>query len=320
MQSYKNVFKKERFEKEILPYLPINIRNAFRQLDDITITNLEEIRIRAGQPLMLLTSKDDSFIDCDGNRTLNKSKGIIVNLEDVRATFELMCKNSVYAYQNEINKGFITLDGGHRVGFSGRVVTNGDNITNINHISSINIRISKQVLGCSDMVINKIIKNGSDIFNTLIISPPQGGKTTLLRDITRQVSNGIENFNFKGLKVGIVDERSEIAACYKGIPQNDVGIRTDVLDACPKTKGIEMLLRSMSPQVIVVDEIGNQGDAYILQCLINAGIKIIATAHGYSINDIKNREDIKKIIASGAFERFVILGKNNERGVIKEVI
>ncbi|NLV37139.1 MAG: stage III sporulation protein AA, partial [Clostridiaceae bacterium] len=165
-----------------------------------------------------------------------------------------------------------------------------------------------------------LIRNNSDIFNTLIISPPQCGKTTILRDIARLLGNGLPDMGFRGVKVGIVDERSEIAACQKGIASNDVGLRTDVLDGCPKRIGMPMIIRAMSPKVIITDEIGNEGDREAIHSVLNAGVRIVATAHGYNVSEMKSRREVIKLIEDKVFERYIVLGNANGPGTLVEVI
>jgi stage III sporulation protein AA len=164
-----------------------------------------------------------------------------------------------------------------------------------------------------------VVKSSRDIFNTLLISPPQCGKTTILRDIARNISDGIKELDFTGLKVGVIDERSEIASCYKGVPQNHTGVRTDVLDACPKAIGMDTMLRSMSPQVIITDEIGNEGDGEAIKRVINAGVKIIATAHGYNISELKTRQEVIGLIEGKVFERYVVLSSREGPGTLEEI-
>lgn len=154
-------------------------------------------------------------------------------------------------------------------------------VSNINYVSSLNFRISKQVLGCSNKIIKYVInEDENSIYTTLIVSPPGAGKTTLLRDLVRKLSNGIEQIGFTGKNIGVVDERGEIAAMYRGIPQNDVGIRTDILDNVSKALGLTMLIRSMSPQIIVADEIGNKDEVNPIMQAVCSGIKGVFTAHG----------------------------------------
>lgn len=193
-------------------------------------------------------------------------------------------------------------------------------ISNINYISSLNFRIAKQVLGASSKIIKYVIKEDENsIYNTLIISPPGVGKTTILRDLIRKLSNGIEQINYKGMNIGVVDERGEIAAMYRGILQNDVGIRTDVLDNVTKALGLRMLIRSMSPKVIVADEIGNKEEIEPIMQSICSGIKCIFTAHGASIEDIKLNPVIKELIDNAVFERIIFLSDRKEKGEVDKV-
>ena len=145
------------------------------------------------------------------------------------------------------------------------------------------------------------------------------GKTTILRDLIRKLSNGIEQINYHGINIGVVDERGEIAAMYRGIPQNDVGIRTDVLDNVTKALGMTMIIRSMSPKVIVADEIGNKNEVDPIMQAVCSGIKGIFTAHGASIEDIKLNPTIRELIDNGVFERIIFLSDKKEKGEIEKV-
>ena len=216
----------------------------------------------------------------------------------------MISEYSLYAYEDEVRQGFITICGGHRVGLMGQAVMDNKSIKSVKHISFINIRIAHQIKGCANEVL-PFVYDDDRVLHTLIISPPGGGKTTLLRDMVRCISDG--NAFCKGMNVGVVDERSEIAACYMGVPQNDVGIRTDILDACPKAEGMLMMLRSMNPKVIAVDEIGGREDIDVISYIINCGCSILATVHGYSIDDIRTRPVLRKLVEEKAFERYIVL-------------
>ncbi|MCX8129017.1 MAG: stage III sporulation protein AA [Clostridia bacterium] len=314
----KNFKNQSSVEKDILPFLSYNIRSILTQINQNKTDCFEEIRLRAEKPLMIQGSNIDWFVDKDGKLTEKADNPYIVGQEDIVKTLELMSENSIYAYQEEIRSGFITLKGGHRVGICGKAVIEGNYVKNIKDISGMNIRLSKEISGCSSGIIRFILDSNKSVYNTLIVSPPQCGKTTILRDIARTISDG--TLSFKGLKVGIVDERSEIAACYRGIPQNNVGVRTDVLDGCPKTVGMSMMLRSMSPQVMITDEIGNQGDKEAVMKVINAGIKIITTAHGYNISELKTRQEVLSLIEEGIFERYIVLSRAKGPGTLEEII
>ncbi len=305
---------------EILPFLIPSIREVIQKIHANDLNNMEEIRLRAGKPLMVFYKKNDWFVTQNGQLTRSFSEAYVVDQREIIKTLELMSENSIYAFQDEIKSGYITLRGGHRIGLSGKVVLQEGKIRNIKDFSGLNIRIAKEVKGCAKHIIKYIIKNNSDIYNTLIIGPPQCGKTTILRDLSRILSNGELEYDFNGMKVGIVDERSEIAACCKGVPQNDVGYRTDVLDGCPKVLGMEMLLRSMSPGIIITDEIGTHGDREAILKVLNSGIKIIASAHGYNITELKMRDELLSLIKSGAFERYIVLSSRNGPGTLEEVV
>lgn len=306
--------------RDILPMLAKRVASAIEGAIIYGLEPLEEVRLRADKPLVLQNYYKEWFIG-PGNLLSAKPTGaFIVTQEDIRDSLELMSENSIYAYQEEIRNGYITIKGGHRVGLAGRVVLDGGFVKNIKDISGLNIRLANQIFGCSAKVIKYLIRNSSDIFNTLIISPPQCGKTTILRDIARSLGNGLPELGFRGVKIGIVDERSEIAACQKGIPSNDVGLRTDVLDGCPKKIGMPMMIRAMSPKVIITDEIGNEGDREAIHSALNAGVRIITTAHGYNVSEMKSRREVLKLIEDKVFERYIVLGNANGPGTLAEVI
>ena len=305
---------------ELLNYLPQRVRIVLRNARKEVLERIEEIRMRAGKPLMVQDRNRDWFVNTVGKLVLNNRDAFIINREDLEEAVALMSGNSVYAFQDEIRNGFITLNGGHRVGIAGKVVLDGNGIKNIRDISGLNIRVSREIPGCSSEVVRYILGNKDLIYNTLIISPPMCGKTTILRDVARTLSDGIEELGFDGAKVGIVDERSEIAACFRGIPQNWVGVRTDVLDGCPKSLGMALMIRSMSPHVIVTDEIGGCGDCDAVMRVVNAGVKIIATAHGYNISELKTRREVVTLIEEKVFDRYIVLSAQNGPGTLEEVI
>ena len=260
---------------------------------------LEEIRVRNNLPLICKIGQADKVLNYK------------ISTEDINYIFQKICENSIYTYQNQIANGYITIQGGNRVGIVGTAVLHEDKVTNFNYISGLNFRISRQILGCSNSIMQKIInKEQNTIYNTLIISMPGMGKTTLLRDIIRNISNGIEGL-IDGANIAVIDERGEISATFKGIMQNDLGIRTDVVNDIPKHIGMRLAIRSMSPKVIAADEIGSKEDSEAINYAMCCGVKGIFTAHGESIEDVCKNPELKELINNKTIERVVLI-KNSE--------
>lgn len=282
--------------QEIFLYFPFKAREELSKFDS---NSLEEIRIRNNRPIFLKIGQDEV-------RT-----GYTIHTEEILEILQKICDNSIYTYQNQICNGYITIKGGHRIGITGNVVIKDGQVTNISHIYSLNFRIARQVLDCSNYVLPYVISKNS-IFNTILVSPPGRGKTTILRDLVRKLSNGITEYHFKGINVAVADERGEIAAMYKGVPQNDIGERTDVLDNIPKALGMKMLVRSMNPKVIVADEIGTKEDVEAIKYAICSGVKGIFTAHGDSIDDIIQNPILSELYRENLFERIIFIKENRE--------
>lgn len=306
-----------KLSDEIINSLSLNLRDKIKTIQG---ENIEEIRLRINKPLIINGNQKDYFYNEKSKKLdRNMDKAYIVTKEDLDQTFQIICKYSIHSFMDDIKKGFITLRGGHRVGIVGKAIVENGKVENIKHISSLNIRISKEVKNCSDKVMDHIIKNSTKINNTIIISPPQCGKTTLLRDIVRNLSNGTEKYNFKGVNVALIDERNEIAGSYLGIPQMDVGIRTDIIETCPKDVGIMMVLRSMSPNVIVTDEIGTEKDIKALYTALNGGVGLITTVHGDSIEDIRNRKELNNLLDEELFKKVILLSAKRGPGTVEKI-
>lgn len=300
---------------EIIKIVSAKLRRILEN-SDMDFEYLQEIRIRIQEPFIVIYGGEEFFMTEQGTMTKEAKNSYFIMPGDVKETIEYISSFSLYAYEDEIRQGFITVQGGHRIGLAGKVILEQGRVKNVKHISFINIRVSHEKKGCGKEIL-PYIYDGKSICHTLIISPPGCGKTTLLRDIVRLISNGTKDR--KGLSVGVVDERSEIGACYKGVPQNDVGMRTDVLDCCPKAEGMLMLIRSMSPTVIAVDEIGKREDIEALAYVMNCGCQMLATVHGASIEDIKNKPVLRKLVEEKLFKRFIVLSGGNRPGQIENI-
>lgn len=292
-----------------------SIRNILENFEQ-DFDRVYEIRLRIGAPLQIIYDGRDYFLKANGGGTFLPRNAYTVTSEDVCETMEYIGNYSLYAFEDELRQGFLTVQGGHRVGIAGQVIVEDGKVKGVSPITCVNVRLSHQILGCGDTLFPYLWDEG-EFCHTLLISAPRCGKTTLLRDIVRQLSDG--NERYPGMTVGVVDERSEIAGCYQGIPQNDVGIRTDVLDGCPKAEGMMMLIRSMSPQVVAVDEIGTAGDIKALESVLNCGCKILATIHGNTIDDVRKKPLLSSMVNAHIFERYVLLSNRMRAGTVQAV-
>lgn len=296
-------------EKNVQNLFAENIRKLLIE-EKPDYDSIYEIRLRTGKPLFLVYSGGERCLKIKGREPY------LVTGQDLKETLEYVSGYSLYACEDEIRQGYISVQGGHRIGVAGKVILDGNHIRGMKYISCINVRLSHQVPGCADAVM-PYIQDGEHLSHTLIISPPRGGKTTLLRDVIRQLSNGREDI--PGVTVGVVDERSELAGSWQGIPQNDLGLRTDILDACPKAEGMQMLVRAMSPDVVAVDELGREEDFRAVESVIHCGCCLIATAHGNSLEDVLRQPFFQKLKEMEIFERYIVLGGRNQVGAIKGI-
>lgn len=287
--------------RSVLEYLPTNIKNMLINLSESTVSNITEIRLRADRPLSLTLMGENVFIGNSGQVCYLYQNGLYkVSKSDLDYTFRRMCDYSIYAYQREISSGFITLCNGCRAGIAATAVYEGGKLTNFSGISSINIRISGQYIGCASTLLNNI--NGG----LLIAGPPSCGKTTLLRDTVRSISLGIGTTR---KRVALIDSRGEIAAVKDSIPQNDVGPLTDVITNTEKTDGILIALRTLSPQIIAFDEISTEEEVNSVLSGVFAGADVITTVHAGSVDDVFLRRAPLKLIETGAVKNVVFVEK-----------
>lgn len=281
---------------------------------------LQEVRLRAGQPLFLRYGGREYGVTGGGSMipagTGDPGGLRLVTEKELKDTVECAGNYSLYAYEDEIRQGFLTVRGGHRVGLAGKGVTENGRIRTIRHISSLNVRLAHEVRGCG-MPVLPYLMDGDRLLSSLLISPPGGGKTTLLRDLIRLLSGGWGTVS--GRNVGVADERGEIGACHEGIPRNDLGPRTDVLDGCPKAEGMMMLIRTMAPQVVAADEIGGEADLEAVAYGTSCGCSVLATAHGASLDEIRRKPGFFRLEEEGVFRRFVILEGGGTPGRVREI-
>ncbi len=295
----------EEFEG-ILKFMPPGALRQSLNAGLKSVSGIEEIRLRSERPLSVFDGQKPLYFGRDGG-VCAPSSALTVSRQTLAAVFKALCENSVYAYTDEIRRGFVTIRGGHRAGFTGRAIRGRDGrIESFRDISSINVRISREIRGAAAPFINGIMQGGK-IKSALVISPPGLGKTTWLRDAARLISDA-------GFKVGISDDRGEIAAMFKGVPTNDVGVNTDVVEYAPKGEGIEILLRTMSPRVIITDEIVNENEVYAVLCAKGGGAAVLASAHGSSFDDLSRRPRMQPLFENRVFDLLILLKGRNADG------
>jgi stage III sporulation protein AA len=290
--------------KEIIEMLPESISNQMMELHPASLRRIEEIRIRVMKRVEVIITGKPIFLE------------YVTTFEDSINLLNEISNYSIYTLEEELKKGYITVKGGHRVGLSGRVITENGRVKAIRDVTSFNIRIAREKLGIAERYVPYLY--GNKWLNTLIIGPPQTGKTTLLRDFARVISSGYQGI--ESSKVGIVDERSEIAGCVKGVPQHQLGDRVDVLDACPKAEGMMMMIRSMSPDVLIVDEIGTKEDGEAVMEAVHAGVQLFVTVHGYQASELLKRPTLKMLIEENVFDRYIELSRKDGPGTVQKIL
>lgn len=290
---------------EILNLFPPPIKEVLNIRIDSKWRNIQEIRVRLGRPIEIIYNNRAEWITT-----------CIPNKDDCLFVMNQLSEFSLYRMEDELREGYITIKGGHRVGIAGKVNTRDGFVKALQYITFMNIRIAKEHQGAASDIIPFLYKGR--YVNTLFIGPPKTGKTTIIRDLARLIATGWGQID--PVKVGIIDERSEIAASIKGVPQHDVGLRTDVMDACPKREGMMMMIRSMSPDVLIIDELGTKEDATALLEAIHAGVTVFSTIHGQALHDLIKRPSLSDIFAEDVFQRFVILSNNKKPGQVTSIL
>ncbi|MBR1390008.1 MAG: stage III sporulation protein AA [Lachnospiraceae bacterium] len=299
--------------EQILSVFPIHMREKLKKT--LETTRVEELRVRVNRPFVLRTQAQDYFWDIQSGQCITSpGQAYFITEKDISDMLTFLSRYSIYAYEEELKSGYLTLEGGHRVGVAGHVLMENGHVGKMSRITFLNIRIAQEYKGCAEQIYPYLLKHDR-MYHTLLLSAAGIGKTTYLRDLIRLLATG--DGQHAPLRVGVVDERSEIAAGYMGIPQHDVGIHTDVMDGCSKPCGMLMLLRSMAPQVIAVDELGGEADFLAVEQVLNCGCSILGTIHAADINEMMQKTRLKGWLEQEIFERFIVLeyGEKNCRKI-----
>jgi len=299
----------KRFE-EAASLLPSWLAQRFMALPADIKEQATEIRMRSDRPVSVTLRRRNAFLTRAG-LSYNPDDATFLSPRELWEVFDCLCEGSVYSCMEQLREGYLTLRGGHRAGLAGRAVLEDGHIRNIKSVSSVNIRIARQIKGSGEQACRTLMSEGA-LRGALIVSPPSGGKTTMLRDMARILSCG-------GRRVCVVDSRGEIAACYDGVPQNDLGPLCDVLDAYPKAAGILQAVRTLSPEAVICDEVGGSEECAAIVEGMNAGVPVIASAHASSLEEALRRPQLRMLIDSGAVTWLFCLAGAAEPGKIVEI-
>ena len=294
----------------VLKYFSPDIRKALEKISVPDREKVHEIRLRVGKPIAVTSFGKEKYLIPNGSFSENERMAMVCTAEDINYSFKAICDYSVYSYEKQICNGYITIQGGYRVGISGSASYRRNHIETLKYINGLNFRIAGQVDGCAERIYKEVLCNAPK--GLIIAGSPSSGKTTIIKDLCRLMGSR--------WRVSIIDERGEISATLHGEPQNNVGLKSDIFDGYPKAEGIETAIRVMTPDIVVCDEIGSRKDTKALIGSVNSGVKIIATAHAGSIEELKSRKHIKKLLKCGVFEYAVLLGNESEVGQVKELV
>lgn len=297
--------------QQVLRIVPHKIRNIIRKAL-MNSRGVQEIVLRSNLPVCVYTNNGLMFVTTNGCLTnVGDSQPLLItDALEVSECFNVACGYSVYSHINEIKEGFVTINGGHRVGVTGTAVISSGEIMNIREISTVSIRICREIKGCGNTIVNHINKSSGGF---IICGVPCSGKTTVLRDVARILS-----FEERR-RVSLIDSRGELSSSYRGFSQMDVGL-CDVMNGYPRAEGIIQAVKVFSPEFIVCDEIGSSSDSSAILSGINSGVRFISTAHAADYNELLSRPFLKNILLTGAFEKIVFLSGRHNPGVIKEIV
>ncbi|MDR1565182.1 MAG: stage III sporulation protein AA [Oscillospiraceae bacterium] len=304
-----------RFEEAVKTLSP-KIRAMLMAVPTEIRARTQEIRLRTNSPLSINTGKETYFIQNKNMLFKTPLMGVdCLSREDIEECFLGLCEYSVYSHQEDIKNGFITIKGGHRAGICGTAVTAEGKVVGVRNVSSINLRIARQINGAAEAICKEVFFNG--LSGLLIAGAPSSGKTTILRDMARQLSGGCLG---EPLRVAVVDERGELAGVYRGSSANNLGYCCDILNGYPKSEGIMQAVRSLSPDVILCDEIGSKEDIEAIEMGVNSGVSFIASIHAASLKELARKIQIKRLLETGAFPKIVLLGGRDNPGEINKIL
>lgn len=304
--------------QHIFAVLPKEWQPAMLSTNAELLSGLQELRVRLGQPVLAYGTGGEFWLGSNGFVRATVQP-IVAEPAAIRHLLATISQSSLYALEEELRSGYVTIPGGHRVGLVGKAVLESGRVKTLKYITGFNIRLARQVLGCASKLLPHLTKTDGSLCSILVVSPPQAGKTTMLRDLARSLSSGVQGLP-RGYKVTIIDERSELAACYQGVPTLDVGPRCDVLDGCPKAEGMMMALRALSPEVLITDEIGRREDAAAILEALHSGVSVIASAHGFGLDKLELRPALGELLRNQSFDRYVVLSARLGPGTIEAVL
>ncbi|HEY8486909.1 MAG TPA: stage III sporulation protein AA [Limnochordales bacterium] len=311
------------WRRQLLPFLPSSLQRAVAGIPDALACQALELRIRLGRPLLLVTAAGEVALQPDGSPAGELRRALHPDRACVEAFFEHLSGGSLYAVEEQVRRGYLTLPGGHRVGLCGRAVLDaGGGLQALTELSGFNVRVARAVEGAGRRVLGRLLVGPPGrrrLASTLVLAPPGAGKTTLLRDLARLASAGVPEMGLAPCQVVVVDERSEIAGCWRGIPQHDVGPRTDVLDGCPKAEGVLWAVRALGPAVLVTDEVGTAADVEALLRACHSGASLVASAHADDLAGARRRRGLAQLLEQGAFQRAVVLSLRAGPGTVEQV-
>lgn len=289
--------------------MTLKIKNAVISVPEHERDHIQEIRLRLGRKLTASLFGKEYFVTQDGRLQNTSVNAVDVDFDDIDTAYKRAFRNSLHSYHREIANGYITTHGGNRVSFCGTAILDPNDdysVETLKHISSVNIRIAREIFGVGEVVYKKAFSNGPA--SLLIGGPPACGKTTVLRDLCRLIG--------RRHRISLIDERNEISATKDGVAQNSVGEMTDVFNSYNKSEGITIAVKVMSPEIVVCDEIGVKGDMTALSYAVNSGVKLVATCHAGSFDEMKKRPAISKLMKDKVFDYAAILGTGSICGQV----